>query len=126
MSTPVKTEEYPLEDGVYRAVVTEIQSNIKSHFNDRSDLIRIGFDVLHQPNGLRPRMWFTSTPEVKGRLAALIAVASGIKPIDELEVAPEDLKGLVGKEVSIVLAHVKGSHGRSVPRIITFIPISRS
>lgn len=126
MSTPIKTEEYLLEDGVYRAAVAEIQSNIKSRFNDRDDLIRIGLDILHQPNGLRPRMWFTSTPQVRGRLAALIAVASGVKPLDELEVAAEDLKGLVGKEVNLVLVRVKTTNGRWLPRIMTFLPIDRS
>jgi len=63
MSTVVrKRSETPIADGVYRAVIADVEPNVQSRFSSRDDLVRIAFDVVQDSDEHRPRLWLPSLP----------------------------------------------------------------
>lgn len=123
MSTVVrKRSEIAIADGVYRAVVADIEPNVPSRFSSRDDLVRIALDVAEEINGQRPRLWLVASPVLQGRLEALVEAALHRKPTEE-EAEGFDLEELLGKEVNVVIAGVRGQTGMTFSRIITFLPI---
>ena len=122
MSTVVKKRsEVPIADGVYRAIVADIEPNVPSRFSSRDDLVRIAFDLVQDGDGQRPRMWLVASPVLQGRLQTLVEAVLRRKIGDE-EADGFDLEELLGKEVGIVVANMRGQTG-IFPRIITFLPV---
>src|SRR5438128_2671613 len=63
MSTVVrKRSETPIADGVYRAVIADVEPNVQSRFSSRDDLVRIAFDLVQESEGQRPRLWLVTSP----------------------------------------------------------------
>jgi hypothetical protein len=122
MSTIVRRRsEVPIADGVYRAVIADIEPNVPSRFSSREDLVRIGLDLVHDIDGQRPRLWLVATPVLQDRLQALVEAALR-RPLNDDEADGFDLDELLGKPVNVVVAGVRGRTGATFSRIITFLP----
>lgn len=52
--------------------VAQVEPGIASRFNTRDDLVRIGFDLVSDTEGERPRLWLVASPLLQGRLLALV------------------------------------------------------
>jgi hypothetical protein len=124
MSTIVRRRtDSKLPDGVYRAVVADVEPGIPSRFTTREDLVRVSLDVTETIDGQRPRLWLVSAPILCGRLQALVEAALHRTLTDD-EAETFDLDEVIGKEVNVVLAQVTGSGGFTSSRIVTFLPVS--
>jgi hypothetical protein len=122
MSTIVrKRSEVSIADGVYRAIVADIEPNVPSRFSSREDLVRIGLDLAQAVESQKPRLWLVSTPLLQDRLQALVEAALR-RPITDDEAEGFDLEELLGKAVNIVVASVRSRAGVTYSRIITFLP----
>lgn len=123
MSTLVRQRrEHKLRNGVYRAVIADIEDNISSRFNSREDLIRVALDLVNEVEGQKPRLWFISAPNLHGRLEALVEAALGRK-LTEDEAEGFELDGILGKEVNVVVAQTPNPSGFMSSQIITFLPV---
>jgi hypothetical protein len=122
MSTIVrKRSEVSIADGVYRAIVADIEPNVPSRFSSREDLVRIGLDLAQAVEGQKPRLWLVSTPVLQDRLQALVEAALR-RSITDDEAEGFDLEELLGKSVNVVVASVRSRAGVTYSRIITFLP----
>lgn len=114
-----------LADGVYRVVIAQVEPGIASRFNTRDDLVRIGFDVVTDAVGDRPRLWLVASPLLQGRLLTLIEAVLNRKLTSEEEEG-FDLEELLAKEVCVVIAGVRSHNDATYSRIITFLPAEPS
>ena len=122
MTTVRKRPGQALADGVYRAVVADVEPGITSRFSSRDDLVRIALDLTEEVDGQKPRVWLVASPTLQGRLEALVEAALGRKlTVDEAE--GFELEEILGKDVNVVIAGVRGEGGVSYSRVITFLPV---
>jgi len=126
MSTLVRQKtEQKLGDGIYRAVVADVEGNVGSVFSSRRDLVRVALDLADEIDGRRPRLWLVCSPNLEGRLQALVEAALRRKLTTE-EAEGFELEEILGKEVNVVVAQAHTRGGFPYARIITFFPVQNS
>ena len=118
-----KAQKPKLADGVYRAVVAAVETDgVQSRFDSRSDLVRIGLDLVEEMDGQQPRLWLVSPPNLQGRLKSLVESALG-REITSEEAQGFELEQIMNKDVDVVVAETRTKEGFSYSRIITFLPV---
>jgi hypothetical protein len=124
MATIIRQRRGPqLRDGVYRAVVADVEPGIASRFSSREDLVRVSLDLVDEINGQRPRLWLVSAPILYGRLQALVEAALR-RPLEENEAEAFDLEDIIGKEINVVVAQTATPGGFMSSRIVTFLALT--
>jgi hypothetical protein len=123
MATIVRHRRDPkLRDGVYRAIIADVEPGVASRFSPREDLIRISLDLVDEVDGQRPRLWLVAAPLLHGRLQALVEAALH-RPLTEDEDEAFDIEEVIGKEVNVVVAQATSAGGFTSLRIVTFLPL---
>lgn len=114
--------EQNVKDGIYRAVISDVEGNVGSRFSTRRDLVRVAFDLVEEIDGQRPRLWLVVSPNLQGRLQALVEAALGRKLTAE-EIEGFELEDILGKEINVVIAQALTRGGFPYSKIITFLPV---
>ena len=115
-------KEQVLKDGIYRAVVADVEGNIGSVFNARRDLIRVALDLVEEGESHGNRLWLVTSPNLQERLQALVEAALGRGLTDE-EREGFELEEIIGKEVNVVVAQARTRGGFPYSQIVTFLPV---
>jgi len=123
MSTVVRQRpEQKLGDGIYRAVIADVEAGVTSRFNTKGDLVRVALDLVEEIDGQKPRLWLNASPNLQGRLQNLVEAAMNRK-ISVEEASGFDLEEIIGKEVNVVIAKAQTRAGFTYSQIITFLPV---